>query len=589
MFTSLRARLVLVMILLILSTIAVVGAFLVGSVARYGQDSFALNMKESFERADFMGEMYAAARAEDAPARLKALLHAYSGTLGLDNVQRKYYILDGRTGVYLAGSDDAGGLSLDLTAPSIVAVMREGAPVFSRTLSQNYMDAAVPIAGEGEASYIIYIRDTKESTQELLGRLFSIILSAVLFGLIFAFLLAFLLAGAITRPLVNLTRGVKLVASGTFTSPLEIHSGDEIGKLTGAFNDMTRILRDTLEDIAAERDKLGALFAHMADGVVAFSRDGMLMQANPSAERLLGMPFSEMESYGKLLGRVAPLHDVLGLRQPDFLDRETEIGGRAIRVFLVCFGEAGAEGVMAVLHDVTEQRRLDSLRRDFVSNASHELRTPLTNIRSYAETLAGDEYIPPETARSFSQVILNEADRMNVIVRDLLTLSQFDQGKMNWQMEPFSLKDALRNVYDGMLLEARRRNHSLSLTFEEMPPSITGDRTRIEQVLANILANALKYTPDGGEIEVSCGTEGKQVKIIVRDNGIGIPEADMPRLFERFYRVDKARARESGGTGLGLAIAREIVEKHGGTIEIASAPGKGATVTVSLPIGEEPV
>ena len=231
-----------------------------------------------------------------------------------------------------------------------------------------------------------------------------------------------------------------------------------------------------------------------------------------------------------------------------------------------------------------EIQKSEALRREFVANVSHELRTPLTSIRSYAETLTDFCDIPKDMEHDFLHVILNESDRMTKIVQDLLTLSRFDAGSNLLTADEFSLERSLDDVHDAIALEAIKHGHDISMALEKELPRISGDRARIEQVLINILSNAVKYTPDGGKIDIAGGKTGNKVWIKITDNGIGIPEEDLSRIFDRFYRVDKARSRESGGTGLGLSIAREIVLRHGGDILIESVMGVGTTVTVVLPI-----
>ena len=231
-----------------------------------------------------------------------------------------------------------------------------------------------------------------------------------------------------------------------------------------------------------------------------------------------------------------------------------------------------------------ELKNAEMLRREFVANVSHELRTPLTSIRTYAETISENREIPEETEEEFLRVIINESDRMTKIVQDLLELSRFDSGHATMAVEPFSIEKSVRDVYAAIALEARKRGHALNLDLEGNLPVIKGDRARIEQVLMNIITNALKYTPDGGTIDINGRASDGSVRIRIDDTGIGIPKEDLTRVFDRFYRVDRARARESGGTGLGLSIAMEIVAMHGGDISIDSQPGKGTSVTVSLPI-----
>lgn len=231
-----------------------------------------------------------------------------------------------------------------------------------------------------------------------------------------------------------------------------------------------------------------------------------------------------------------------------------------------------------------EIKKSEALRKEFVANVSHELRTPLTSIRSYAETLTENADIPKDMENDFLHVILNESDRMTKIVQDLLTLSRFDAGSGQLIIDEFSLEQSIHDVYDAIALEAKKHGHALSLSLRDSLPRIYGDKARIEQVLLNILSNAVKYTPDGGKIDISGGQTGKNVWVKIKDTGIGIPEEDLSRIFDRFYRVDKARSRESGGTGLGLSIAREIVIRHGGDILIDSTAGRGTAVTVVLPI-----
>ena len=231
-----------------------------------------------------------------------------------------------------------------------------------------------------------------------------------------------------------------------------------------------------------------------------------------------------------------------------------------------------------------ELKKAEKLRREFVANVSHELRTPLTSIRTYAETISDRHEIPEETEEEFLRVIINESDRMTKIVQDLLELSRFDSGTSVLSIEEFSMERSVRDVYAAIALEAKKRNHELNLELEWKLPDIKGDRARIEQVLMNIISNALKYTPDGGRIDIYSGSSGANVWVRIEDTGVGIPPEDLERVFDRFYRVDKARTRESGGTGLGLSIAKEIVSMHGGEINIESTPGVGTAITISLPL-----
>ena len=586
MFRSLHMKLVLIMVLLILSLMTVVGAFLMNAVVRYYLDDFNNRMSAMFSAQDLYNDLTNPYEGEENGVEgLQAVLRANMGELGVDGRSRNYFILDGTTGAYLAGSDDQLGQSLD-KSPNVLRALATGEPASASDITADFMDVAIPIT-RGEVSYIIQIYDNRQTVTELNSSLFMLILQALIFGLISSVLLSFLLAKTMITPIERLTAGAKRVASGDFSRKLEVASKDEIGVLTATFNSMARQLQTTIREAENERNKLDTLFLHMTDGVVAFSREGTVIQKNPAAEDMLGRAILPTDTYGGLFGELAPLEQILSLEQPGG-DQEAERtgGSRTLDLLLAPFDqESGQGGVMVVIHDVTTQRRNEEMRREFVANVSHELRTPLTNIRSYAETLVdGVGDIPLEMEKNFLGVILNESDRMAHIVQDLLTLSRFDSGRSELKLERFSFSSAVRDIYNAVLMEAQRHGHTLSLDLAPDLPEIVGDRDRVLQVMMNVVSNAIKYTPDGGQIAISAGRNPLRVWMEVADNGIGIPEADRPRVFERFYRVDKARSRESGGTGLGLSIAKEIVDRHEGIIALVDRPGPGTTIRVELPI-----
>ena len=289
------------------------------------------------------------------------------------------------------------------------------------------------------------------------------------------------------------------------------------------------------------------------------------------------------------MGDLHPFQEVLALQRPNYIEDELVVRDKTLELYLAPFSDHEQGGVMIVLHDITEQHRNEERRKEFVANVSHELRTPLTNVRSYAETLRdANGTIPTDMANSFLDIIINETDRMTHIVQDLLTLSRLDAGNTELALSRFPFAESIESVLRANALEARRHSHQLTSGPLEGLPLIVGDRSRLEQVMMNILGNAIKYTPDGGHIRVTAGSDEEIVWMEVCDDGIGIPEKDRDRIFERFYRVDKARSRESGGTGLGLSIAREIVQRHKGTIGLADHKGPGTTIRLTLPIAGPP-
>ena len=591
MFRSLHMKLTLILLLLITSLMAVVGAFLTTSVTSFYIDTFYEQMNSAFgaDRLEFIASLRNEAAQPDGAQRIQEILDANTGLLGIDYRTRNYFVLDGVTGAYLSGSANADELPREqsynlLTARNAILAGDETRAGDESDITADFMDVAIPIIG-GNNAFIIYILDNKDTVSNLNGQLFDIIMQSLLIGLLISVLLSFLLSKTMVGPIEKLTAGAERVAAGEFDSELPVESTDEIGVLTGTFNEMAGVLQTTLAAMENERNKLDTLFLHMTDGVVAFDAKGKLIHCNPAATDLLQHSLEADCSYEELLGDLHPFDTILALQRPDYVEDELMVGDRTLEVYLAPFSDQAQGGVLIVLHDVTEQHRNEERRKEFVANVSHELRTPLTNVRSYAETLReanGD--LPPDMSASFLDIIITEADRMTHIVQDLLTLSRLDAGNAELVLSRFPFGEAIESVMRANALNAKQRSHQLTYTPPVSLPLIVGDRSRLEQVMMNIIGNAIKYTPDGGEIQVHAGVEGDCVWMEVRDNGIGIPEKDRERIFERFYRVDKARSRESGGTGLGLSIAREIVVRHNGTLALAPHDGRGTTVRLTLPV-----
>lgn len=583
MLKSLQMKLVLILMLLEISVMAVVGTFLINSVTSYHIGDFQTQMTHAFTP-EVILTLQNNAEQEDAQLALRTVLSAYAGTLGIDD-SRNFYILDGKNGEYLAGSDDELGAKLEITPNMTRAI--------SGTIGQEinaltpYFDVAIPVVA-GDKSFVVAVVDTKDELNELTWNLFSILIRALMFGLAAAIALSFILAKTITNPVRNLTKMAARIANGDFTQEPMIAAEDEIGTLSQTFGEMAQVLEKTLSEIAGERNKLSTLFVHMADGVVAFDNKGRILHMNPAAENMLGISFAESMTYTQVFPKLDVDESDLGV-DGKYLEADYAANKRILKIFLAMFGTNTEEnsGIMAVLHDITEQTKLDSSRREFVANVSHELRTPLTNVKGYTETLidAGDE-LDTETRKKFLEVVYNESERMTHIVKDLLTLSQLDYGRMEMKMEELPVKMIVMNIVSAMMIEARKQEIELTAEYEDILPNILADHTRIEQVVANIISNAIKYNRQGGTVRVVVAAQQGGVEITVADTGMGIPEEDMPRLFERFYRVDKARSREKGGTGLGLAIAKEIIEHHNGTIEVESVFEHGTTVKIYIPSAE---
>ncbi len=579
---SLRTKMVMILVLLILALMTVVGSFLINGVGNYYIEEFYVQMEQTFSQ-DFISQLQQLAAKPGGVAEMKQVLMSQSD-LGVDLNQRNVYILDKGSGAVLDSSNQAE--TVTITANILDAM--NGNVGEAGSIASDIMDLAVPIEG-GDGHYIVYILDNKLTVDALTSEVFGIILQSLVLGLVICVILAFLLSQILITPIGALTNGTRQVAAGEFAQKLEVTSRDEIGTLTRNFNHMAQVLQNTISEVENERNKLSTLFLHMTDGVVAFDSTGKVIHSNPAATRMLARSLDTTATFDEVFGQEASFEKLLSLKRSEYLECQKRAGSRELELFLAPFSAADQSmgGAMVVIHDVTEQRKSEQTRREFIANVSHELRTPLTNVKSYAETIisAGDD-LPPELRNNFMGVIVSEADRMTRIVKDLLTLSKFDYGKMEMNIVRFPFAEAVQNVYKAVALDAQNHGHEFTLDCPDDLADVNGDRERIEQVIMNIVSNAIKYTADGGKIAVKAAVKGKNVYVKVSDNGVGIPEKDLPNLFERFYRVDKARSRATGGTGLGLSIAKEILNQHKGDIRIESVYGEGTDVTITLPKAE---
>jgi two-component system phosphate regulon sensor histidine kinase PhoR len=408
-------------------------------------------------------------------------------------------------------------------------------------------------------------------------------------GLALAAALAVAFASLLTRRVQELREVVRGIAAGNLARRLPWRSGDELGAIAGALDEMAEQLRRRLSQASDEQERLRAVLQGMVEGVLVLDRGGRVILANPRLRELFGV-------WGGVEGRSAlevirrvDVESALteAARTPEPVVRELHLSSdRHLEMHAVRFPTHGHQlGTVAVFHDVSEIHRLEGIRRDFVANVSHELRTPLTAIRGFAETLRGSE-VPAEQRRQYLDVILRHADRLTALIEDLLELSRIEGGTRDLVLEPTDVSALARGLIQDLKprLEARRMRGELRV---EPAPRALADRRALEQVLLNLLDNAIKYSEPGGRIEIFVSGTPAGVRIEVTDTGIGIPEADRARIFERFYRVEKARSRDLGGTGLGLAIVKHLVQAQEGEVSVSSREGQGSTFCVRLPAALE--
>lgn len=489
-----------------------------------------------------------------------------------------------------AGSKDIkGGSLVDVIIDEVIKqksdidMQNEAGNEYSRSIG-------VPIySSNNEVIGIIYLNADLSEIQDNIDKIQNILTYATLWSLVITILLGSLLARTITDPIKEVTTKAEKLAKGEFGKVVAVKSNDEIGQLTRMFNYLSDRLKTTLDEIENEKNKLGIILTSMTDGIIAVSSTGALIHTNPAVYNIFDISKEEMED--KTFDQIS---DKLGWsisHEELFNDSEKannilSINDKIIKTNVVFFGNDKNEtiGAIIVFQDVTEQERLDRMRKEFVANVSHELRTPITTIKSYTETLLDGAVEDKENTISFLKVIDSESERMTRLVKDLLQLSKLEYNNMQWNMKQIDIYKVVSDCTYKMNISAKQKNQTLEFNGDIDIPVIMGDKDRIEQVIVNILSNAIKYTPENGKIEVGISSDLDKVTIKVTDTGLGIPKEDLPRLFERFYRVDKARSRMLGGTGLGLSIAKQIVEAHNGSIKIQSEYGHGTQVFISLPV-----
>ncbi len=453
------------------------------------------------------------------------------------------------------------------------------------------MHLAYPVENEvGKVKGVMYVTSNLSNMYNLLGEAKEIITKATVLALLITVILGFLIASSITGPIKDVTVKAASMAKGDFNQVVEVKSNDEIGQLAGMFNYLTLKLKTTMSEVYREKSKLDTIFTHMADGVIAVNIHGDIIHANPIAMKMLNLSKEDLENrkYDEIFERFNTKLTLEQIKNSNrwkgihFVEIDTSIYRAKYASFRHKNNEIG--GLIIVFQDVTEQQKLENMRKEFVANVSHELKTPLTTIKSYTETLLDGGLGETELASQFLKVIDSECDRMARIVRDLLQLSNLDYKQTKWNKGSLSIEELLKGAYFKMKISAEEKQQRLNLEIEENIQNITGDKDRLEQVILNIISNAIKYTPNEGKINILSFTKNGNVIITVKDTGFGIPEEDIERIFERFYRVDKARSRALGGTGLGLSIAKQIVEYHGGDIKIRSKYNVGTEVDIVLPI-----
>lgn len=419
------------------------------------------------------------------------------------------------------------------------------------------------------------------------------IISVISIGIfsIITLLVGYFVSKSIIRPVNQLIESAEKIAQG---EEIEITSSNdkknEIDELVNAFSLMTKELKRNLNEMGKQKKQIETILLHMTDGIIAFDMKGKIIHINPAATELLQLKEQDND-FNKIFQK---LHTDINLEKIVYLENWTSseqrlsIGEKYINLFFAPFQDESGKpaGVIVVIQDITQHVKLDNMQKEFVADVSHELKTPITSIMGYADTLLETEY-DKEMQTKFLEVISSEAKRMARLVTDLLVLSRYDNKKITKEESEFDLGDLTKKCIERLQFEIEKKNHHVECFVTANVPPVCADKYGIERVILNIITNAIKYTPEDGVIKVYVGFVYNDAYIKIIDNGIGIPEEDLSRIFERFYRVDKARTREMGGTGLGLSIAKEILNQNNGSIDIKSEVGKGTEVVIRIPANKK--
>lgn len=443
------------------------------------------------------------------------------------------------------------------------------------------------LSADGKILAIIYMTRNLNSIYSVIEDSKVIITYATIISLITTSILGYFIANSITGPIRNLTKKAKAMAKGNFNQSVEVKSNDEIGELGLMFNFLTKELRETIEKMDLEKSKLNTIFNYMAEGVIAIDRNNKLIHANSIAKKILNI--SEKDFNREINLKSINLYNI------DYKKVETLKGEELTKIsdtfYKIKYAPYKSDafinsGLIIVLQDVNKEHMLDIMRKEFVANVSHELKTPITTIRSYTETLL-DSDLDKFSQKKFLKVIDRENSRMSRIVTDLLSLSNIDYNRDNLNFVRFDTYEFIDEAIESQSLLITQKKHKIELDIDMDIKDIYADKNGADQILTNIISNACKYTPDFGKISISAKNLDDFVEIKVSDNGIGIPKEDLPRITERFYRVEKGRSRAMGGTGLGLSIANEMIKSLGGSLKVESIFGEGTSITLLFKAGDE--
>jgi two-component system, OmpR family, sensor histidine kinase VicK len=591
---SIHLKFVMIYVLLILLAMQIIGVYFVRELENKLVDNFQSSIKSRVDLLEYsVREEMVKERAEDDPSMESEIKNLLEDSAEPNSDIYEIRVVDDRRRII--GTSDENNQALVGRAENEISVKRVlagGGPYDNIYIDEKTGDRVwvltSPIISSNQVIGAIYLVAKIENVYNQMNEINKIFTNGTVIALAITAVLGVLLAQTITRPISDMRKHALAMAKGNFSRKVKVYGYDEIGQLAMTFNNLTKRLQEAQATTEGERRKLSSVLSYMTDGVIATDRKGRVILINDPAVEMLNVSRETVLSQPivSLLGldEDYTFEDLSNEQDSIILDYSTKEKPYILRAnFSIIQKETGfVNGLITVLHDITEQEKIDLERREFVANVSHELRTPLTTMRSYLEALAEGAWQDEEIAPQFLNVTQTETERMIRLVNDLLQLSKMDSKDYRFNKDWIDFILLFHGIIDRFEM-----TKNLNVTFERYLPDeamfVEIDTDKITQVLDNIISNALKYSPEGGTITFNVKENNGFIEISVSDQGLGIPKENLDKVFERFYRVDKARSRQMGGTGLGLAIAKEMISAHGGDIWATSVEGKGTTITFTLP------
>ena len=598
-YQSIRVKIALVFALMLMLTLECVGAVFVRQLEHQNLNTFKQTIELPSYVDNSLSEQLSRSNKKKANQQMRQILSEVN-----NNNISEIRVIDSKGIIRSTSTSDTRGIVGQKTTDGTI----KATLVNNRTHSENIYDSSnhnryyinvIPLNdSNNNVVGAVYLRASLEGVYSNINSITLIYLSAALITIALSLFLAILISQEITRPIEEMRKQTLRIARGDFSGQVRVMGNDELGQLAGAVNNLSVRVEEAQESSDSERRRLDSVLSHMSDGVLATDRRGNVTIVNNMALQLLGVDHED-DLIGKSIIDVLDIRHDYTVRQLINTDQEEmiiDMSNEGTDLILNAYfspiqRESGfVSGLVCVLHDVTSQQKEERERKQFVSNVSHELRTPLTSVHSYVEALSDGAWQDKEIAPKFLTVIQNETNRMIRMINDLLSLSRMDSGTTKLNLEYVNIKELFNyilNRFDMIIKKNENDENSKKYTIERYFTSkdlwVEIDTDKFTQVIDNIMNNAIKYSPDGGVITTRLLETHNHVILSISDQGLGIPRKDLGRIFDRFFRVDKARSRKQGGTGLGLAISKEVVNMLGGQIWVDSVEGKGSTFYISLP------